>query len=349
MSIISAGTTQATGLNYTSDTTGNLVLQTNNGVTALTVDTSQRVGIGTSSPATRLDVNGGASVTGNIENIAPSRQGVFIGRDGANTNNCGIDIVPSATGVGWLDFTTTGSDWKGRVIYDNSSNVMGFHTNGSERVRISATGDVGIGYSSPTQKLDVAGTVVADLSSFGQFHAVAGGGSTWYNAMIRNDASDVYFLSSSVQTTRAAAAAAQWNAFRPFTWNLANGSVSIDGTGAGVNVAARPAFFCRAWVNFNGTGTVAIRASGNVTSITDNGTGDYTVNFTTAMADANFAGVVSASGPVATQHNVTFLGTPGSNDASSHPNSSSFRFSTYMVTNSGTRADGAMYNVAVFR
>ena len=45
---------------------------------------------------------------------------------------------------------------------------------------------------------------------------------------------------------------------------------------------------CRAWVNFNGTGTVAIRASGNVSSITDNGTGDYTVNFTTAMPDANY-------------------------------------------------------------
>jgi hypothetical protein len=50
-----------------------------------------------------------------------------------------------------------------------------------------------------------------------------------------------------------------------------------------------PAFDCRAWVNFNGTGTVAIRASGNVSSITDNGTGDYTVNFTTALADANYA------------------------------------------------------------
>lgn len=45
---------------------------------------------------------------------------------------------------------------------------------------------------------------------------------------------------------------------------------------------------CRAWVNFNGTGTVAIRASGNVSSITDNGTGDYTVNFTNAMPDINF-------------------------------------------------------------
>jgi len=50
-----------------------------------------------------------------------------------------------------------------------------------------------------------------------------------------------------------------------------------------------PVYACRAWVNFNGTGTVAIRASGNVSSITDNGLGDYTVNFTTAMPDANYS------------------------------------------------------------
>ena len=47
--------------------------------------------------------------------------------------------------------------------------------------------------------------------------------------------------------------------------------------------------FCRAWVNFNGTGTVAIRASFNVTSITDGGVGIYTVNITNALPDANFA------------------------------------------------------------
>jgi hypothetical protein len=55
------------------------------------------------------------------------------------------------------------------------------------------------------------------------------------------------------------------------------------------------AFGCRAWVNFNGIGTPAIRGSGNVSSITDNGTGNYTVNFTTAMPDANSAGIASAS------------------------------------------------------
>ena len=49
----------------------------------------------------------------------------------------------------------------------------------------------------------------------------------------------------------------------------------------------------KAWVNFNGTGTVAIRASYNVSSITDNGTGDYTVNFTNALTDANYSVVVS--------------------------------------------------------
>jgi hypothetical protein len=54
-----------------------------------------------------------------------------------------------------------------------------------------------------------------------------------------------------------------------------------------------PIYACRAWVNFNGTGTVAIRGSGNVTSITDNGVGDYTVNFTTAMPDVNYAVVGS--------------------------------------------------------
>lgn len=48
------------------------------------------------------------------------------------------------------------------------------------------------------------------------------------------------------------------------------------------------AYGCRAWVNFNGTGTVAIRASGNVSSITDGGVGVYTVNFSIAMPDANF-------------------------------------------------------------
>ena len=50
----------------------------------------------------------------------------------------------------------------------------------------------------------------------------------------------------------------------------------------------------KAWVNFNGTGTVAIRDSFNVSSITDNGTGDYTVNFTTAIPNANYSSIGTA-------------------------------------------------------
>jgi len=55
------------------------------------------------------------------------------------------------------------------------------------------------------------------------------------------------------------------------------------------------AYGCRAWVNFNGTGTVAIRASGNVSSITDNGAGKYVVNFSTAMPDVNYAANASCA------------------------------------------------------
>jgi hypothetical protein len=60
------------------------------------------------------------------------------------------------------------------------------------------------------------------------------------------------------------------------------------------NASGQEVYTCKAWVNFNGTGTVAIRASGNVSSITDNGTGDYTVNFSNAMADANYSVYMTA-------------------------------------------------------
>jgi hypothetical protein len=63
---------------------------------------------------------------------------------------------------------------------------------------------------------------------------------------------------------------------------------NVEGT-LSVPVATVVSGSAKAWVNFNGSGTVAIRAAFNVSSITDNGTGDYTVNFTTALADANYS------------------------------------------------------------
>jgi hypothetical protein len=70
--------------------------------------------------------------------------------------------------------------------------------------------------------------------------------------------------------------APSWNSSGDLQFNSGYGSVVT-------------AYGCRAWVNFNGTGTVAIRASGNVISITDNGTGDYTVVIDNDMPDANYA------------------------------------------------------------
>jgi hypothetical protein len=81
------------------------------------------------------------------------------------------------------------------------------------------------------------------------------------------------------------AAVGQFDSSANFKFNSGYGSVAT-------------AYGCRAWVNFNGTGTVAIRASGNVSSITDGGAGIYTVNFTTALVDANYAVCGSAFGNV---------------------------------------------------
>jgi len=97
--------------------------------------------------------------------------------------------------------------------------------------------------------------------------------------------------------------------------------------------------FCRAWVNFNGTGTVAIRASFNVSSITDNGTGDYTVNLTTAMPDANY--VVCGQGSLVT--------TDGryQQEFSAVRTTSAYRFAT--TNSAGTTTDSTYANIAVFR
>ena len=104
---------------------------------------------------------------------------------------------------------------------------------------------------------------------------------------------------------------------------------------------------CRAWVNFNGTGTVAIRASFNVSSITDNGTGDYTVNFTTAMPDANYSSVGSAANIAGAYSAITFNSNSSGAASVTAPTTSQFRFT---VTNSSVGVvDSTYVNVAIFR
>lgn len=102
-----------------------------------------------------------------------------------------------------------------------------------------------------------------------------------------------------------------------------------------------PVYACRAWVNFNGTGTVAIRASGNVSSITDNGTGSYTVNFTIAMPDTNFSISLSTIGsPGATPYYSLEHTSVGTRTTSSVP--------FYILTIAGAPVDGTG-ELVVFR
>jgi hypothetical protein len=111
-------------------------------------------------------------------------------------------------------------------------------------------------------------------------------------------------------------------------------------SGYGSNAAA---YGCRAWVNFNGTGTVAIRSSGNITSITDNNTGDYTVNFATAMPDASYATVGSAIRN-ASDNNLAL-----SFPAASTYSVSAVRVRTALFTGPSTYEDSPTVLVVIFR
>ena len=179
------------------------------------------------------------------------------------------------------------------VVSGDTSGSLVLQTNGTTTaVTINTSQNVGIGTTSPSRKLDVSASsaagssieigntntqssTVAAINTTGTTYSYAGvGGSTiWYYgnktvALGTDGAYPIQFVTNGSEQMRIDSAGL-------LKFNSGYGS-------------AATAYGCRAWVNFNGTGTVAIRASGNVSSITDNGTGDYTVNFTTAMPDANY-------------------------------------------------------------
>jgi hypothetical protein len=100
---------------------------------------------------------------------------------------------------------------------------------------------------------------------------------------------------------------------------------------------------CRAWVNFDGSGTVAIRASNNVSSITDNGTGDYTVNLTTAMPDAKYCCIIAG------YHFSSGSSTAGGDIINAVPtNSSSARILNILASSDAYR-DLAQISFSIFR
>jgi hypothetical protein len=100
-----------------------------------------------------------------------------------------------------------------------------------------------------------------------------------------------------------------------------------------------PLYMCRAWVNFNGAGTPAIRGSGNVSSITDVNVGNFAINFTTAMVDANYC-------PTATAEDI-LNGNFVSGAISPAPTTASFTF--YVVNASGVIGDPGRVNIGIFR
>jgi hypothetical protein len=124
------------------------------------------------------------------------------------------------------------------------------------------------------------------------------------------------------------AAVGQFDSSGNFKFNSGYGSVAT-------------AYGCRAWVNFDGTGTVAIRASGNVSSITDNGNGDYTVNFTTAMPDENYNAVLGVRSAVASSRIIM----------EQHDNvlHSTTQLRLYTLTVAGTPTDSPTVSVSCFR
>jgi hypothetical protein len=252
-----------------------------------------------------------------------------------NLANCLGYQAPNISGtlaVGNGGTGTATAFTSGSVVFAGASGV--YNQNNSNLFWDNTNTRLGIGTASPSYSLHVAGqTFSSGSASVGDanFYQVLSSGTP----IISFDSND--YLSYNRTTNQLTFTSGAVNRF------------SVDSTGnfafnSGYGTAAT-AYGCRAWVNFNGTGTVAIRASGNVSSITDNGTGDYTVNFTSAMPDANFSttalGSPSSDGDTSSLRGVMLYG-PSANTTSG----------TRLLFENGintTLYDPAVANVAVFR
>ena len=121
------------------------------------ITSAGNVGIGTTSPGASIHVAGAINST-------PTGDGFLAG---IQSGYAVIHLNGSAATGSLIDFSVSGTDTKGRILYDNINNYFGFNTNGAERLKITSTGDVGIGTSSPSAKLHVIGnaTVSSTLAT----------------------------------------------------------------------------------------------------------------------------------------------------------------------------------------
>jgi hypothetical protein len=204
--------------------------------------------------------------------------------------------TPAETVQGAL--TTTGNT----ILGDATTDTLNVGAGGLVK---DASGNVGIGTATPARILDIAAPNAGP--GFG-LRVKASTGTNGALMQASNTGGNLYFAidtSTGASFGVAYAANIYYDGNYPMQFAVGNQvQATITTTGllqfnSGYGSVAT-AYGCRAWVNFNGTGTVAIRASGNVSSITDNGVGTYTVNFTTAMPDANYASLknVQESGVV---------------------------------------------------
>lgn len=123
-----------------------------------------------------------------------------------------------------------------------------------------------------------------------------------------------------------------------------NGTTSVEVTNSTFKFnsgygSVATAYGCRAWIEFNGTGTPSAYASGNISSITDNGTGDYILNFSTAMPDANYSAIGTVGGRASTfaGYVLTTLDFTSAN------------IRVYVVNGSNAAVDVNAVSVAIFR
>jgi Chaperone of endosialidase len=132
MSTISASTTSTTALVYTADTTGTLALQTGaSPTTAVYLDSSQNVGIGTSSPNYKLDITGQGRAT----------TGFAVSADGSTFTPSGLNAIPNY-GTGYITSTS-------QVATSGFGGLI-FYTNQAERARIDSSGNLLVGATTQT-------------------------------------------------------------------------------------------------------------------------------------------------------------------------------------------------------